>query len=269
MKSHPSAGNGFLKIGDVARLVGISPSMLRAWERLGLTRPARTQSSYRLYTQEDVRLLKRARYLRRERGLNAAAIIEQLRQEGALQRGAPESNGSGVGSRLRRLRQARGKSLAAVAKAVRTSVGFISALERSQTSASVGTLRRIAKFYDVNILDFFNASARNTPLVRPRERKHLQAGPGVGMELLAWGNTVMEPHLFRIAPGAGSGGAYSHHGEEFLYVLAGRFEIAVQGKPYLLRSGDSFYFHSNNQHRWRNPGRREALVLWVNTPPTF
>ena len=262
-------GNRFLKIGDVARLVGISPSMLRAWERLGLARPTRTRSSYRLYTQADVRLLKRARYLRRERGLNAAAIVEHLRQEGALEPGAASTNGAGIGGRLRRLRQARGKSLAAVAKAVRTSVGFISALERSQTSASVGTLRRIAKFYDVNILDFFEASARHTPLVRPRERKPLQAGPGVRMELLAWGNTVMEPHLFRIAPRAGSGTAYSHQGEEFLYVLAGQFEIAVQGKLYLLKSGDSFYFHSNNQHRWRNPGRREALVLWVNTPPTF
>lgn len=243
--------------------------MLRAWERLGLTRPTRTRSSYRLYTQADVRLLKRARYLRRERGLNAAAIVEQLRQEGALEHSAPANNGAGIGNRLRRLRRARGKSLADVAKAVRTSVGFISALERSQSSASVGTLRRIAKFYDVNILDFFDASARHTPLVRPHERKPLQAGPGVRMELLAWGNTVMEPHLFRIAPRAGSGGAYSHQGEEFLFVLGGQFEITVQGKPYLLKSGDSFYFHSNTPHRWRNPDKREAQVLWVNTPPTF
>jgi transcriptional regulator with XRE-family HTH domain len=213
--------------------------------------------------------LKRARYLRRERGLNAAAIVEQLRQDGMLGRGAEAASHDGMGTRLRRLRQAKGKSLAAVAKAVGTSVGFISALERSQSSASVNTLRRIAKFYHVNILDFFDASARNTPLVRPEQRKSLQAGPGVRMELLAWGNTVMEPHLFRIAPGAGSGGAYSHHGEEFLYVLAGQFEISVQGKPYRLRSGDSFYFHSNTPHRWRNPAKRDALVLWVNTPPTF
>jgi hypothetical protein len=57
-------GQVYLKIGDVARLVGISPSAIRAWEALGLTRPHRTESRYRLYTNDDVRLLKKARYLR-------------------------------------------------------------------------------------------------------------------------------------------------------------------------------------------------------------
>ena len=72
-----------LKIGDVARLVGISPSAIRGWEKLGLTRPQRTESRYRLYTNDDVRLLKKARYLRKVRGLNAAAIVQMLKREGA------------------------------------------------------------------------------------------------------------------------------------------------------------------------------------------
>jgi len=258
----------YLKIGDVARMVGISPSMLRAWEKLGLTRPARTRSSYRMYTRDDIRLLRRARYLRRVRGLNAPAIVDQLRSEGVLGRNQTTPDGY-VGRKLRGLRQARGKSLAQVARAVGTSIGFISALERSQSSASVGTLRRIARFYHTNILDFFNASQRQQFQVRPAERKKLQAGPGVSMELLAWGNTVMEPHLFRIAAGAGSGESYSHEGEEFLFVQRGEFEISIQGKSYRLRAGDSFYFHSKTPHQWRNPGKGECVVLWINTPPTF
>ena len=64
----------YLKIGDVARLVGISPSGIRGWESLGLTRPQRSQGRYRLYTKDDVRLLKKARYLRKVRGLNAARL---------------------------------------------------------------------------------------------------------------------------------------------------------------------------------------------------
>jgi DNA-binding transcriptional MerR regulator len=46
---------------------------------LGLTRPHRTESRYRLYTTDDVRLLKKARYLRKVRGLNAAAIVQMLK----------------------------------------------------------------------------------------------------------------------------------------------------------------------------------------------
>ena len=68
---HPSGSKqtkdatAYLKIGDAARLAGISPSVIRSWERLGLTRPRRTASKYRMYTSEDVELLKRARFLRK------------------------------------------------------------------------------------------------------------------------------------------------------------------------------------------------------------
>jgi quercetin dioxygenase-like cupin family protein len=105
--------------------------------------------------------------------------------------------------------------------------------------------------------------------VGPRERKVLEAGPGVKMELLAWGNAVMEPHLFRIAPKAGSGESYAHVGEEFLYVLRGAFQVSLDRQEYRLKPGDSFYFESTVPHRWTNPGKTETWVLWVNTPPTF
>lgn len=262
-------GHGYLRIGDVARLVGISPSILRTWEHLGLIAPARTQSRYRLYTQRDVRILKRAQFLRRERGLNAAAIVHLLRTQGKLP-AQRRVQASPVGPRLRRMRLKRGLSLAQVARTTGVSVGFLSALERGQMSASVGTLRRLAHFYHMNILALFEPSEANPRRVRPEDRKVLDAGPGVRMELLAWGHTVMEPHLFRIAPGAGSGESYAHDGEEFLYILRGGLEITLEGgEPHRLAEGDSFYFESNAQHRWTNPGKKEARVLWINTPPTF
>jgi DNA-binding transcriptional MerR regulator/quercetin dioxygenase-like cupin family protein len=258
----------YLKIGDVARRVGVSPSVIRSWESLGLTRPRRTESKYRLYTAEDVNLLKRARFLRKVRGLNAPAIVQLLKHEGRV-RPAGDGNPATIGARLRKLRTQRHLSLAQVAQAVGVSVGFLSALERSQMSGSVGTLRKLARFYKTNILDFFEATGSGRRQVRPEDRKVLEAGPGVRMELLAWGDTVMEPHLFCVAPGAGSGESYCHAGEEFLYVLRGELEITLQGQEYLLKAGDSFYFESATPHRWKNPGSTETCVLWVNTPPTF
>src|SRR5579864_3152979 len=258
----------YLKIGDVAKKVGVSPSVIRSWESLGLAHPQRTQSKYRLYTADDVKILKKARFLRRVRGLNAAAIVQLLKREGKV-RPAADGNASAIGAHLRQLRSRRKLSLAQVADAVGVSVGFLSAMERSQMSGSVGTLRKLARFYKTNILDFFDASEASKRQVRPAERKVLEAGEGVRMELLAWGNTVMEPHLFRVAPEAGSGDAYAHEGEEFIYVLRGDLEIKVEDAQYRLKPGDSFYFESATPHRWRNPGRRETWVLWVNTPPTF
>lgn len=260
-----------LKIGTVARRLGISASLLRAWEKLGLARPFRTGSNYRLYTNEDLRVLRRAVYFRRIRGLNAPAILDRLRQEGLLnhKRSAPAQEPPSIGPHLRKLRLQRGESLATVAKAVDVSLGFLSNLERSQSGASVAIMRRLAQYYGLNILDFFGDANAASPLVRPDERRVLPGGEGVQMELLASGKITMEPHLFRVAPGGGSGERYSHDGEEFLFIVSGTLAISLDDDDYNLRAGDSFYFNSKTPHRWHNPGKKETTILWINTPPTF
>ena len=269
--SKPSANrtaSRLLRIGEVARRVGISSSALRAWEALGLVSPQRTKSRYRLYAEADVRLLQRAIFLRRARGLNPPAIVHVLKRQGVVS--AQPERVPLPGQRFRRLRLRRGLSLAQVARATKVSVGFLSALERGQMRSSISTLRRIARFYRTNILSLFETAAENPRLVRPGQRKILETTPGVRMELLAWGQTAMEPHLFRIKPGGSSGESYSHEGEEFLHILRGDFEIWLNGKEhYQLKPGDSLYFESSTPHRWRNPGRSETLLLWINTPPTF
>src|ERR1700687_2122509 len=257
-----------LRISHVARPRGVSSSALRAWEALGLVAPQRTESRYRLYTEADVRLLQRALFLRLARGLNPAAIVHVLKRQGIVS--APTEVALLPGQRFRRLRTRRGLSLAQVARATGVSVGFLSALERGQMRSSIATLKRIARFYRTNILSLFETAGDSPRLVRPNQRKVLETTPDVRMELLAWGQTVMEPHLFRIKPGGGSGEPYSHEGEEFLHVLRGHFEIWLDTKEhYHLKPGDSLYFESSTPHRWKNPGRTETWVLWINTPPTF
>jgi len=257
-----------LRISQVARRIGISSSALRAWEALGLVAPQRTESRYRLYSEADVRLLRRALFLRRARGLNPAAIVHVLKRQGIVS--APAEVALLPGQRFRRLRTRRGLSLAQVAQATGVSVGFLSALERGQMRSSIATLRRIARYYRTNILSLFETMGENPRLVRPEHRKILETTPGVRMELLAWGNTAMEPHLFRVKPNGGSGESYAHEGEEFLHILRGEFEIWLDNKEhYRLKTGDSLYFESSTPHRWRNPGRTETWLLWINTPPTF
>jgi len=257
-----------LRISEVARRVGISSSALRAWEALGLVTPQRTKSRYRMYAAADVRVLKRAVFLRRARGLNPAAIVHVLKRQGVVSTSAEGARFPA--QRFRRLRIRRGLSLAQVARATKVSIGFLSGLERGQMRSSISTLQRIARFYGTNIHSLFENATENQRLVRPNQRRVLEASPGVRMELLAWGQTAMEPHLFRVKPGGGSGESYSHEGEEFLHVLRGEFEIWLDGEErYLLKRGDSLYFQSSTPHRWRNPGSAEARLLWINTPPTF
>ena len=257
-----------LRISEVARRVGISSSALRAWESLGLVAPQRTRSRYRMYSVSDVRVLQRAIFLRRARGLNPAAIVHVLKRQGVVS--VPAESVLSPGQRFRRLRQRRNLSLVQVARATGVSVGFLSALERGQMRASVATLTRIARFYRTNLFSFFDSSRTNSRLVPPKDRRVLETTKGVRMELLAWGNKAMEPHLFRIKAGSGSGEPYTHEGEEFLHVIRGEFEIWLGNEEhYKLKPGDSLYFESSTPHRWRNPGSSESCLLWINTPPTF
>ena len=115
-----------LRISEAARRVGISSSALRAWEVLGLVTPRRTESRYRMYTEADVRLLQRAMFLRRARGLNPAAIVHVLKRQGIVS--ALAERAMLPGQRFRRLRARRGLSLAQVARATGVSIGFLSAL---------------------------------------------------------------------------------------------------------------------------------------------
>lgn len=256
-----------LRIGAVARQLGISASMIRAWERLGLRRNATKEGSHRLYDQADVELLCRAVYLRRSQGLNAPAILAKLRSEGLLGGGEAQNHEKGelTGKLLRELRLARGLSLAEVAKAVEISTGFLSNLERSQTGVSLGIMHRLAHYYGTTLSAFYYEAESPGPLIRNGEGRQLAGGDGVQMELLAWGKIVMEPHLFTIEPGKGSTESYAHHGEEFLHVVSGRLNITLDAVEYQLKQGDSFYFVSKTRHSWINPSEMPARILWINT----
>ena len=63
---------GPLRIGEFARRVGVSPELLRAWERrYGLLRPVRSSGGFRLYTADDAARVARMRQALGD-GLSAA-----------------------------------------------------------------------------------------------------------------------------------------------------------------------------------------------------
>jgi DNA-binding transcriptional MerR regulator len=71
-----------LRIGELSRRVGVSPELLRAWERrYGLLEPARTDGGLRLYSGEDVRRV-RAMQAHLQSGLSAAEAARLARGEG-------------------------------------------------------------------------------------------------------------------------------------------------------------------------------------------
>jgi DNA-binding transcriptional MerR regulator/quercetin dioxygenase-like cupin family protein len=262
----------YLSISKVARILGVSASSLRNWEAIGLITPMRSDGRYRLYSPALLNKAKRIKYLRQVEQLNPRAILHIMGkgQRGAQVQPAPSGRSEGIAARLRRLRRKQQLTLTAAAHKVGISASLLSAVERGQANPSIATLQKLTHLYGTNVLSFFGDGDSRRRLVHPQDRKVLRPYPGVQIELLAFGRPVMEPHLYRIAPGASSGGSYHHEGEEFIYVIQGSLEMWLdEVKRYVLETGDSLYFESTHTHRWQNLGDQEAVLIWVNTPPTF
>ncbi|MGH2383442.1 MAG: MerR family transcriptional regulator [Candidatus Limnocylindria bacterium] len=257
-------------IREAAERIGASPATIRLWERQGLLSPRRTLSGYRLYDIPEINRLRKISRLRQVDRLNAAAIRRVLAAEGD---GAPRRRqGHTLGPRLRALRKARGLTLAQAAEGAGVSVSFLSAIEHDESGVAVATMRRVLGFYGTTLAEL---SASKTHALRQltrdgKRRTVVGRFRGVRIEQLAEGLVMMEAQIFEVQPAGGSEGGYSHDGEEFIYVLEGSFEVSLAGiRKYRLERGDCLYFASTTEHSWRNPGKRIARLLWVNTPPTF
>jgi len=264
----------YFRISQVSQILGVSASSLRAWEELGLIKPARSQGKYRLYTADDLETAKRILHLRKNKGLNLAGVAHLLPGGGPSEKrqGHSRSKARDVSAHLLEMRRRQGYTLAQVARQAGVSVSFLSAIERGRAKPSIATLQRLAVIYKTNVLSMFGAEDESKAhrLVRPSDRKVLRPESGVQMELLVLGRSQLEPHIFRIAPGVSSGGSYHHEGEEFIHVLQGSLELWLDEiERYVLMAGDTLHFESTHAHRWKSLSDKETILLWVNTPPTF
>src|SRR5579863_2374699 len=258
------------RIGEVARLVNISPSSLRNWEKLGLFKPSRTEGGYRIYSRDTIADLKRIQHLRKTTRVNIQGIRHQM-QGGAetIPLFSPQNPLPELPSILLGLRRSKNLSLAEVSREIGVRASFLGAVERGETM-QYSILPRLAKFYKTSVFSFFNAESKYQKLVRREDRPVLRSRPSVQMELLAFGATLMEPTVMRIAPRASSSGSYRHEGEELLYMLQGKLEVWLDEiERYVLELGDSLYFKSTQAHRWCNLTNDECVVLWINAPITF
>ncbi|MCL6438649.1 MAG: MerR family transcriptional regulator [Rubrobacteraceae bacterium] len=256
------------KIGEAARVFGVSAQTLRLWERERLIHPRRTERGYRIYTSRDIERLRQIKHLRSVEGLNFAAIRKQIGPAVACD--AVTGKGAAPGERLRRLRLKRRKTLREVSEATGLSVSFISALERGGSGASVASLRRLADAYGVNMRELFGVDVvHDSPLVRAGERAVMRWENGVRFEEMAPGGRAMDPSYVYVPAGAGSEGFYSHTGEEFIHLLSGKLTVELKDNGcYHLEPGDTLYFPSTVPHRWWAP-ETHAEMIYVNNPPTF
>jgi MerR family transcriptional regulator/heat shock protein HspR len=77
---------GVFMISVAARLANMHPQTLRIYEARGLIEPERSPKGTRLYSQEDVELLRRIQEMTAELGLNLAGVERVLALEQEIDR---------------------------------------------------------------------------------------------------------------------------------------------------------------------------------------
>lgn len=180
-----------------------------------------------------------------------------------------------IGEDIRALRKARGMTLQTLASAVGRSLGWLSQIERGQTTPSVRDLGQIADTFGINISFFFRSASRDEAeqgiILRAADRTPIgSSDSGLTEELLSptlSGSFEMIKSVF--APRSDSGGPIrAAEREDGGVVISGRLILTIGGQSFDLSAGDSFQF-AGRDYAWKNPHDEAAVVIWVISPPIY
>lgn len=179
-----------------------------------------------------------------------------------------------VGPRLRALRQARRRTLRAVADDAGISEGYLSQVERGLANPSIATLRQIASALGLKMADLFadDYTSGRPRVLRAAEAPRLTFGVlGRKFRLTPGPQHHLEVFLGEFEPGGSTGDRGYTHGdsEEFLYVQEGEVELDLDGDHFTLSAGDSIRYATTVPHHMRETGGDGARVLWVISPPSY
>jgi transcriptional regulator with XRE-family HTH domain len=167
-----------------------------------------------------------------------------------------------VGSRLRKLREHRGLTLAELSGLTGVSKSTLSRLEQGQRRPTLELLLPLAKIYNVPLDDLVGAPEVGDPRIRLRPRSRngrtvvpLSRQPG-GVQ--AWKVVIpasrAEPELRQ------------HEGYEWLYVLSGRMRVLIGEHDVQLGPGEVAEFDTRVPHWFGSTGDGPVEALSVFGP---
>jgi len=181
----------------------------------------------------------------------------------------PDAIVEAVGPKVRDIRQQLGWSLQQLAVRSDVSAAAIHKVERGDMVPTITTLLKIAGALDRPVSYFVDEDGQEEEPAWHTPAAHRLPVPTEqdGVELEAVGGP---PERFRssgtvvtVAAGAsGVGRLRPRPAETLVFVLEGRLDFEVSGRSYVLRKGDTLHYPADRRHRWNNPGRKPARMLW-------
>jgi transcriptional regulator with XRE-family HTH domain len=167
-----------------------------------------------------------------------------------------------VGQRVARTRKERGLSIEELAKRAGCSEEYLEWVEEGQAEPPVALLLRLGRAMKLGPGAFLKSPDSSTD--RLEEASKRTAHYSYKTLTPAEADKHLMAFSVLIPPGtAHEGVGYKHEGEEFVFVISGEVELAVDSRSLRLAAKESFRFDSSLNHHLSNPGRQEAELLVV------
>lgn len=176
-----------------------------------------------------------------------------------------------VGSLIRARRRQQQMTLQMLGEAARTSVGYLSQIERDQATPSLGTLAQIARALGVGVDYFIAAPSVENAFSRSEERRRFSIdGTSIVYERITteFPGNMLSSFIMTVPAGYRSE-TVSHEGEELLYVLSGEITQRLGQDEMVMKAGDALHFRGNQPHAWSNHTALPARLLWTGTLELF
>ena len=181
---------------------------------------------------------------------------------------------SSIGPKIRELRNTRQLSLQQLSDRSDVSPAAIHKVEQGTMVPTITTLLKLAAALDRPVSYFVAEEATSPDYVvytpSSERRKVYTAHEGINLQGISgpYGQYFVASAIAEVEPGASSGdAALRHPGEELIHVLSGTLEVDVGEQTYRLTAGDTVHFHTDHDHRWRNPSKRVARAVWMALRP--
>ena len=180
----------------------------------------------------------------------------------------PSNVSVAIGSRIRAARESQRMTIEQVAEAAGLSKGFLSRVERDESSPSVASLVSLCQVLSLPIGDLF--ATPETHLTRATEAPRISLGGEGIVERLLTARSERRLQIIQaeIEPrGTGESDLYAVDCDvDVLHVVRGRVELIMTNDRYELSAGDTLTFPGREPHTWVNPTDDPATLLWVLVP---
>lgn len=176
-----------------------------------------------------------------------------------------------IGNRIKTLRLQNDFTQEELADRCELTKGYISQLENDLTSPSIATLIDILSALGTTLKEFFSEEDEEVKVVFKEKEYIEKVDNGVIQNWLVVNAQKNQMEALHIVL-QGNSSTYEdvpHEGEEFGYVLSGEIILHLGKKKYKCKKGESFYFKADKSHYVENKKAKDAVFIWVSTPPTF